>query len=233
MCENSKNLSGESSSSFTVLIFSKTAGFRHKSIPAGISAVTSLGEQWGFDVEATEDAAVFTTDSLARYRAVIFLNTTGDILEPEQQAAFESYIRNGGGFAGIHSATDTEYDWAWYGELAGAYFKDHPAIQTATTRIVDSTHVSTGHLPLEWSRNDEWYNFRADPAPNVNVLIDLDESTYSGGSMGASHPVSWYHGYDGGRAWYTAMGHTIESFEEPLFRRHLLCGIMWAAGNAL
>lgn len=233
MCQNSKSLHEEESSSFAVLIFSKTAGFRHQSIPVGIAAITSLGEQQGFEVEATEDAAVFTADSLAKYRVVIFLNTTGNILDTRQQAAFEGYIRNGGGFVGIHSATDTEYDWEWYGGLVGAYFRDHPAIQSATTKIVDSTHLSTGHLPLKWIRNDEWYNFRADPTPDVNVLIGLDESTYSGGGMGASHPVSWYHEYDGGRAWYTAMGHTIESYEEALFQRHLLGGILWAAGRTL
>ncbi len=211
-----------------ILIFTKTAGFRHESIPDGIAAIRSLGNQHHFQVEATEDAAVFTDNDLAAYQAVVFLNTTGDVLNPEQQAAFERFIQKGRGFVGIHSATDTEYDWPWYGRLVGTYFKNHPAVQPATLKVVDSTHLSTRQLPSEWIRNDEWYNFRHDPSPQVKVLIQIDETTYSGGNRGESHPISWYHEYDGGRAWYTAMGHTRETYREPLFLSHIGGGICWA-----
>jgi type 1 glutamine amidotransferase len=215
---------------FTILVFAKTAGFRHDSIPAGVAAIQALGNKHNFHVHANEEAIVFSDNHLARYRCVVFLNTTGDILDSNAQAAFERFIRRGGGFVGIHAAADTEYAWPWYGKLMGAYFDSHPAIQTANLKVVDATHASTKHLPPTWRRRDEWYNFRADPSANVNVLIQIDESTYSGGKMGASHPISWYHRYDGGRAWYTALGHTSESYQEELFLRHLLGGIRWAAG---
>jgi len=224
--------SAEQAAEFAVLVFSKTAGYRHASIPAGIAAIQILGAQERFRVDASEDASVFTDENLRRYRAVIFLNTTGDVLVSNQEAAFERFIRSGGGFVGVHSATDTEYEWPWYGRLVGAYFQKHPAIQPATLTVVDARHASTRHLPAEWARTDEWYNFRRDPSPEVNVVLRIDEATYSGGTMGASHPMAWYHEYDGGRAWYTALGHTQESYEEPLFLRHLLGGIAWAAGAA-
>jgi uncharacterized protein len=214
---------------FAVLVFTKTAGFRHESIPAGIASIGALGRDQGFAVVNTEDAAVFTDENLANYRVIIFLNTSGDILNADQQAAFERFVRKGGGFVGIHSATDTEYDWPWYGNLVGAYFQSHPSIQRATARVVDSSHPSTRSLPQDWQRTDEWYNFRDDPSARITVLLTIDEKTYSGGTMGDRHPLSWYHEYDGGRAWYTAMGHTIESYSEPLFLAHILGGIMWAA----
>ena len=216
---------------FSVLVFSKTAGFRHDSIPAGIAVIRTLGQQNNFSVEDTEDASAFADEKLARYRVVVFLNTTGDVLDAGQQAAFERFIRSGGGFVGIHAATDTEYDWPWYGGLVGTYFRKHPVIQSATLNVVDPSHESTRHLPIKWKRTDEWYNFTRDLDADVTVLIRIDESSYRGGTMGADHPISWYHTYDGGRAWYTALGHTIESYSEPLFLQHLLGGINWAAGG--
>jgi type 1 glutamine amidotransferase len=216
---------------FSVLVFSKTGGFRHDSIDEGIAAIDALGAAHQFQVDTTEDAAMFTDTQLASYQAVIFLNTTGEILDDGQQAAFERFIRAGGGFVGIHSATDTEYDWFWYHELVGAYFNSHPAIQPAAIDVVDRQHPSTRGLPLRWERTDEWYNFRSAPGTDVTVLATLDETSYSGGAMGASHPIVWYHTYDGGRAWYTALGHTAESYAEPLFLDHLLGGIRWAAGE--
>jgi type 1 glutamine amidotransferase len=216
---------------FAVLVFSKTAGYRHDSIGPGIAAVKALGEQDGFRVDATEDAAAFTDEGLARYRVVAFLSTSGDVLDAGQQAAFERFIRHGGGFVGVHSATDTEYDWPWYGRLVGAYFKNHPRIQPATLRAVDPAHPSTAHLPPEWKRRDEWYNFREDPAPGRTLLV-IDEKSYSGGTMGLRHPLAWCQEFDGGRAWYTALGHTEETYSEPLFLQHLLGGIRWAAGVA-
>ena len=162
----------------------------------------------------------------------MFLSTTGDILDDRQKAAFERYIGSGGGFVGIHSASDTEYQWAWYGRLVGAYFASHPEIQRATVRIEDPSHPSTKGLPASWERTDEWYNFRNNPRGTVHVLATLDEATYSGGKMGADHPIAWCQAIDGGRSWYTAMGHTTETFSEPLYRLHLLGGIESAAGVA-
>ncbi len=217
---------------FRVLIFSRTTGYRHDSIPDGIAAIQELGAAHGFQVTATENPAYFRPDSLAQFAVVIFLNTSGDVLDTLQQEAFRAYIQNGGGFVGIHAASDTEYDWPWYGNLVGVYFKNHPPIQEAVVRVMDRTHPSTQELPEAWTRTDEWYNFRENPrAKGVQVLAVLDEATYEGGEMGEDHPISWYHLYDGGRAWYTAMGHTKESYAEPLFRQHLLGGILWAAGR--
>lgn len=220
-----------STEAFRVLVFSKTAGYRHDSIPDGLAAIRALGTSNGFEVEATEDSTVFERDDLGDYAVVIFLNTSGDVLGDAGQAGLEAFVRAGGGFVGIHAASDTEYDWSWYGGLVGAYFAQHPDQQEAVVVVADSTHGSTAHLPRQWTRFDEWYDFRAAPQ-NVHVLARLDESTYTGGTMGDDHPIAWYHDYDGGRAWYTAMGHTAESFADPLFTQHLLGGILWAAGRS-
>jgi type 1 glutamine amidotransferase len=213
-----------------VLVFSKTAGFRHSSIPNGIAAIQQLGSANGFTVVATEDASQFTTANLAQFQAVIWLSTTGDVLNATQQTAFQSYIAAGGGYVGIHAAADTEYDWAWYGGLVGAYFASHPAIQTAQVRVEDSANPSTSHLPTNWSRSDEWYNYRTNPRPNVRVLMNLNESSYSGGTMG-DHPITWCQAYGGGRAWYTGLGHTEQSYTDSNFTRMLLGGIQIAAGS--
>ena len=217
---------------FAVLVFSKTAGFRHDSIAAAIAAVRTIGDEHGFSVDATEDAGRFTPATLARYKVIIFLLTTGDILDAAQKAAFEQYVRGGGGFVGIHSASDTEHHWPWYGRLVGTWFANHPKVQHATVDIEDRDHPSTKGLPRNWQRLDEWYNFAANPRGSVHVLATLDEATYSGGMMGQDHPIVWCHNVDRGRSWYTAMGHTKQSYGEPLFRQHLLGGIESAAGNA-
>ncbi len=214
---------------YSVLVFSKTAGYRHASIPNGIAAIQQLGAKHGFRVSATEDSTQFTTANLANYKAVIFLSTTGTILDANQKAAFESYIRNGGGFVGVHAATDTEYDWPFYGKLVGAYFLSHPKVQPARVQITDHKHPSTASLPETLNRTDEWYNFRANPRGAVHVLAVLDESSYTGGTMG-DHPIAWCHDFEGGRAWYTEMGHTEASYSEPEFLTHLLGGIQTAAG---
>ncbi|MDP9075992.1 MAG: ThuA domain-containing protein [Bacteroidota bacterium] len=214
-----------------VLIFSKTAGFHHNSIAVGIPAIIKLGQENNFDADTTTDGAKFTFDNLKQYAAVIFLSTTGDVLNDTQQAAFEKYIRNGGGFVGVHSATDTEYDWPWYGNLVGAYFKIHPAQQFAVLHVVDRNFIATKHLPADWRRFDEWYNFKW-IAPNLHVLIKIDEKTYTGGLNGDNHPMAWYHDYDGGRAFYTELGHTDESYADSLYLKHLLGGIEYAMGNA-
>ena len=217
---------------FKVLVFSKTAGFRHSSIDEGIAAIQQLGTDNGFIVDATEDASLFTAENLAQYDAVIFLSTTGDVLNADQQAAFEQYIQSGGGFVGIHAASDTEYGWPWYGELVGAYFDSHPpGTPTATIEVADKIHPSTSFLPDYWVRTDEWYNYQSNPRGNVHVLMTLDESTYDGGNMGYDHPIAWLHSYDGGRAWYTGGGHTEGSYSEPEFMQHILGGIFYASGD--
>ncbi|MBK5233875.1 MAG: ThuA domain-containing protein [Thermoleophilia bacterium] len=216
------------------LVFSKTAGFRHTSIEPGVSALKELGAENGFKVDATEDAAAFTSKNLSRYDAVVFLSTTGDVLDEAQQQAFEGYIHDGGGYAGIHAAADTEYDWPFYGKLVGAYFLSHPLfpkwLQDARVDVVDRTHPSTRHLPFKWTKFDELYDYRVNPRGKVHVLMTLDERTYDGGKTGADHPIAWCRNFAGGRSWYTGLGHTDESYSDPLFLKHVLGGIQWAAG---
>src|SRR3954468_24677245 len=217
-----------------VLVFSKTAGYRHSSIGVGLAAIRKLGQENAFSVDATEDATAFSSKNLARYRAVVFLNTTGDVLDAAQQDDFERFIQAGGGYVGIHSATDTEYDWPWYGRLAGAWFNGHPGnpnVRKGTYHILDKTHASTIGFPDSVVREDEFYNFKSID-PTIRVLIEIDEKSYEGGTNGVHHPMSWYHEYDGGRAWYTNMGHTEATFSEPLFLRHLLGGLRYAIGTA-
>ncbi|MGH7630339.1 MAG: ThuA domain-containing protein [Gemmatimonadales bacterium] len=214
---------------FGVLVFTRNTGYTHQSIPAAVAAVHVLGASHGFAVEATEDPNVFADSALSRFRSVVFLNTTGDVLDDRQQAAFERYIAAGGGFVGVHSASDTEADWPWYQGLVGARVAGHPAIQPATINVSGVTHPSTTALPRPWRRTDEWYNYVALPR-DVTVLASVDETSYSGGSHGVAHPVTWTHTYRGGRAWYTAMGHTTCSYAERPFLDHLLGGILWAAG---
>ncbi|MEV1249915.1 ThuA domain-containing protein [Nonomuraea sp. NPDC049750] len=213
---------------FKVLVFSKTAAFRHDSIPNGIQAIRDLGAANDFAVDATEDANAFTTANLAQYKAVVFLSTTGDVLNDNQQAAFQTYVDGGGGYLGVHSAADTEYNWPYYGQLMGAWFNNHPAIQQATVRTEDRANAATAHLGATWSRTDEWYNYRTNPRPNVRVLQSLDEGSYSGGNMG-DHPITWCHPQSSGRAFYTGLGHTKESYADPNFRTLLLGGIRYAA----
>lgn len=213
-----------------VLVFSRTMGFRHLSIPDGIGAIRELGTgRWC--VDATEDPAVFTAENLRRYRAVVFLSTTGNVLDDAQQKAFEDYFRAGNGWVGIHAAADTEYEWPWYGKLVGAWFKGHPRNQQATVNVEDRTHRSTAMLPAEWKRLDEWYSFRSNPRSDVHVLASLDEKSYDPEKVPmGDHPIAWCHEFDGGRAWYTALGHTKESYSEKLFLEHVREGIEWAAG---
>ncbi|MEM9822471.1 MAG: ThuA domain-containing protein [Bacteroidota bacterium] len=215
-----------------VLVFSKTAGFRHASIEAGKTALLQLGRDHHFQVDTTEDASFFTEPILKQYAAVVFLNTTGDVLDYPQQADFERFIQAGGGYVGIHSATDTEYDWAWYNKLAGAYFNGHPRIQEATLQCVNHHHPATEALDSTWQKTEEWYNFR-NMNPDINVLLTIDEQSYEGGNHGTKdHPMSWYHDYDGGRAFYTGIGHLSETFQDSTFLKHLLGGIQYAMGEA-
>ncbi|WP_455360468.1 ThuA domain-containing protein [Streptomyces sp. SYSU K21746] len=215
-----------------VLVFSKTAGFRHDSIPAGVAALKELGAQRGLTVDATEEAGQFTAENLARYDAVVFLSTTGDVLNTGQQTAFEKYVADGGGYMGVHAAADTEYDWKFYGGLVGAYFASHPHIQPATVRVEDHDHPATAHLDTTWQRTDEWYDYRTNPRGQARVLATLDETSYTGGTMKGDHPIAWCQPYEGGRSFYTGGGHTKESYAEPAFRQHLLGGLLYATGIA-
>ncbi|MFF3323610.1 ThuA domain-containing protein [Streptomyces sp. NPDC002889] len=214
-----------------VLVFSRTAGFRHDSIASGVAALKELGATSNITVDATEEAGQFTTSNLARYDAVVFLSTTGDVLNADQQKAFENYVATGGGYMGVHAAADTEYDWSFYGGLVGAYFQSHPHIQPATVRVEDHTHPATAHLDEAWERTDEWYNYRTNPRSQARVLATLDETTYQGGTMKGDHPIAWCQTYEGGRAFYTGGGHTKESYAEPAFRQHLLGGLRYTAGQ--
>lgn len=219
-----------------VLVFSRTLSYRHDSIGPGINAIRQLGADNAFSVDASEDGATFTDATLGDYDVVIFLNTTADVLDDEQQGAFQRYVQGGGGWVGIHSASDTEYDWPWYGQLLGndAWFRIHPVIQPAFVEVEQAAHPSTAHLQPRFGLMDEWYNFRANPRSAVTVLLRLDESSYTAGegAMGNDHPISWCHEFDGGRAWYTAIGHRTELYSDPLYTQHLLGGIRWAAGVA-
>ena len=220
-----------------VLVFTKTTGYHHESIVAGITAIEKLGNQQHFQVDTTTNANWFTEDSLQKYAAVVFLSTTGDVLDHYQEAEFERYIQAGGGFMGIHAAADCEYDWGWYGRLVGGYFTSHPGItdsfkniQPGVLNIVDGQHISTKHLSKQWNRTDEFYSFKK-LNKEVKVLITVDEKSYQGGKNGEYHPMAWYHEYDGGRAFYTNLGHTKESFSEAAYLTHILGGIQYAIGD--
>ncbi len=222
--------SNKRSSTPKLLIFSKTAGYHHESIPTGIKAIQALGAKNGFEVDTTTDATKFTEDTLKKFAALVFLSSTGELLTGNQEIALERYIQSGGGFVGIHAATDAEYDWNWYVSMIGASFLSHPAQQVATLVINDKTHPSTDSLPATWSRKDEWYNFR-NLSKDIKVLISIDEKSYEGGKNGDSHPMSWYHNFDGGRVFYTELGHTEESYADPLYLNHILGGIKYAMGD--
>lgn len=220
---------------FSVLVFSKVNGYYHDSIPAGQQAITELGEEHGFDVTVSDDAGIFTDAGLAPFDAVVFNNTNsrdGAILDAAQRAAFERYIRQGGGYAGIHSASGTEYDWPWYGQLMGAFFDKHPAIQPLKVEVDDRVHPSTRDLPRIWDRTEEPYDFRTNPRGTVHVLASYDTRSYTGHTMGADHPIAWCQNFEGGRSWYTGLGHDAATYSDENFRQHILGGIEWAAGKA-
>lgn len=218
-------------SSPRVLLFTETRGYRHDAIADALDALDELAATAGIQTDRADDSiGVFTDASLSAYDAVVWVLTSGDVLTTEEQVAFERYIRSGGGYAGIHAASDTEYNWPWYGALVGAYFARHPEIQSATQIVEDGSHASTIHLGASWTRTDEWYDYSTNPRAQVNVLMRLDEGSYSGGGMGVDHPSAWFHDYDGGRSWYTGGGHTKASYSETDFRDHLLGGLRYAAG---
>ncbi len=213
-----------------VLVFTKTAGFHHSSIPNGVEAIMKLGAQNNFQVDTTSDASMITEDTLKHYAALVFLHTTGELLNAQEQSDLERYIQAGGGFAGIHAAADAEYDWHWYGRLVGGYFNGHPEQQEAVLHVVDKDTTMTGNIPTTWKRKDEWYNYK-NLDSDLHVLVTIDENSYKGGTNGANHPMAWYHNFDGGRSWYTELGHTEESFSDPAYLSHILAGIKYAIGD--
>ncbi|GGZ31989.1 ThuA domain-containing protein [Streptomyces poonensis] len=208
-----------------ILVYTRTTAYRHDSIPAGVAALRTLG----FDVDATEDPAALEAP-LDPYTAVVFLSTSGEVLTETGRAGLRAYVEEGGGFAGVHAAACTEYDWPYYGELLGARFARHPAYQPGKAVIEDRDHPATRHLPAVWEFTDEWYDFRDSPRGAVHVLATADESSYDGGGMGADHPLVWCREQGAGRVFYTALGHACEAYEDPDFRAHLRGGIRWAAG---
>lgn len=207
-----------------MLVFSRTMGYRHESIPAGVEAMRQLSDG---PVEATEDPAAL--EDLSGFAAVVFMNTNGEVLTDAGRASLEAYVRGGGGFLGVHSAAATEYDWPFYRELVGAWFDWHPELQPATITVSDPDHPATAHLPRSWRWTDEWYEFRS--RPDAHVLLRVDESTYEGGRAGADHPLAWCHERLGGRSFYTSLGHTPEAYAEPLFREHLAQALRWVTGS--
>ena len=212
-----------------ILVFTKTAGYYHESIPTGAAAIMKLGKENNFLVDSTPNANVFVEDSLKNYSAVVFLSTTMNVLNSDQQVAIQRFIQAGGGFVGIHAAADTEYDWPWYNQLLGAYFASHPRQQKAFIDVKDKNHIASSFLPDRWERFDEWYSYKS-IMPDIKVLATLDETTYEGGINGDYHPIVWYHEFDGGRSFYTGLGHTKESYSEPLFLQQILGGIKYAIG---
>ncbi len=223
---------------FKILLFTKTDGFHHESINEGVTAIKQLAIRNTFSVDWQENASVFTDKGLEKYQAVIFLNTTGNILNEEQQAAFEKFIKSGKGFVGIHSASDTEYDWAWYTKMVGMMFKIHPQQQTAYLKVEDSNFPGMERFPKKLLWTDEWYDFSERKADDLKILVSVDEKSYNpyakwgdkeSKGMGAMHPISWYHNYDGGRAFYTALGHIPAIYSDQTFLDHVYGGIYWAA----
>ena len=214
-----------------VLVFSKTNGYYHSSIPHGIAAIQKLGKENNFMVDTTTNATVFNDTILKKYATVVFLNTSGNVLDYKQEAAFERYIQSGGGFVGVHAASGTEYSWKWYGRLLGAYFEGHPEVQEADFIVNNRHFIATDFFEGKiWKHTDEIYNLK-EVRPGINVLISVDERSYNGGKMGEQHPVSWYQEFDGGRAFYTALGHTAQSYSDSKFLQHLLGGIQYAIGE--
>ena len=222
--------SSKRSSKPTILVFYKTGGYYHESIPTGVKAIQELGAKNGFDVDTSTNANKFAEDSLKKYAALVFLSSTGEILTGNQEIAMERYMQAGGGFVGIHAAADAEYDWNWYVKMIGASFKSHPEQQEARLVINDKNHPSTDSLPATWTRKDEWYNFK-NLNSDVKVLISIDEKSYKGGENGDKHPMAWYHSFDGGRVFYTELGHTNESYSDPMYLKHILGGIQYAIGD--
>jgi uncharacterized protein len=208
-----------------LLLFTRTTDYRHDSIPAGVAMVEALGRDDGFDVDVYEEPTAFEQPTLQRYDFVVWLSTSGTILTEPQRYAFEHWLKAGGAFAGIHSASASEYDWPAFEAIIGTRFENHPELQRATILVEDRDHPSTTHLEPTWQWDDEWYNFRANPRGRVRVLATVDEATYDGGEMGRDHPIAWCGRYGDGRTWYTSLGHSIAAYRHPTFIEHVRGGI--------
>ncbi len=223
---------------FKVLLFTKTAGFHHESINEGVTAMRQMAKFHHFALDWHEDASVFTDQRLQQYQAIIFMNTTGDILNTEQEGAMMRFIQSGKGFVGIHSASDTEYDWDWYTNMIGHMFHIHPVIQTGELLVLDRKFPGVERMPDRFLWTEEWYEFDVSRNKGLNYILAVDEKSYDpnvrwgekvGKGMGKFHPIAWYHNYDGGRAFYTALGHMGSTYDDALFQEHVYGGIYWAA----
>ena len=214
--------------SFSVLVISETKDWVHDSIESGIDMIKNIGDKNNFNVYHSDNSKVITSENLKEFNSIIFLNTTGDILSKNEQNVMEQFIKSGKGYVGVHSASDTEYEWQWYGDLVGAYFRNHSDVVDGKIFTVDNTHKITEHLNAEWNIEDEWYNFDY-ISDNINVLLKLDETSYEGGEHPDYHPITWYQKYDGGRSFYTALGHTTEVFKDERFIKLLEKGILYAS----
>ena len=216
--------------SFSILVLTETEEYVHESIRSGLTLIEDIGNKNNFNVFHSDDSSVITYDNLKNINSIVFLNTTGDILSSKEQRVMEEFIRSGKGFVGVHSAADTEYDWNWYGNLVGAYFRSHPDVMSA--RILTVDNEITDHLDSEWNIEDEWYNFNYTNR-DIKILLNLDESSYEGGDHPDYHPITWYHEYDGGRSFYTGLGHTNEVYQDKRFITLLEKGILYVSNNDL
>ncbi|MFP5039504.1 ThuA domain-containing protein [Parasediminibacterium sp. JCM 36343] len=211
-----------------ILACTKTNGFRHKAMPAATAALTAMAKENNWEITFTEDSLAFSNyKALKKYNAILFVFATGKIFGEAEEQAFQKYMEKGGAFVSIHTGTDVEKNWPWYMGMVGAAFKNHPKQQNATYLVVDSTHPSTKYLPREWQHFDEIYNFAAPLPANFHVLMEVKESSYSGGTMG-KHPIAWYGQVKKARVFQTALGHTDECYTDKYFLQHLLGGIKWA-----
>lgn len=225
-------MSSMNAQEISILVFSKTVGYRHKSIETGKKTIEKIAQEKDWKVTFSEDASIFNAKDLSKFDVLFFLNTVGDILNDKQQEVMKKFLSNGKGFVGVHAASDTEKKWDWYGEMVGAVFKGHPKPQKAKLHINKSFgHAAVKHLHKEEEFFDEWYNFKEPVASHVNVLATLDESSYTGKRMGMKHPITWYHHYDGARVFYTGLGHTKKAFSDERFIKQIAAGIEWASGK--
>ena len=221
--------------SLNVLVFSKTEGYRHDNIKIGVAGFRTLAAKKSWKMTTTEDASYFNNKFLSKVDVVIFFNTTGDVLNSSQEIALEAFIKNGGGFLGIHAAADTEYDWPFYQELIAAHFASHPRTQHARLIVHQETnHPAIGHLGNEWLLRDEWYFFKEPLKSHATLLMEVDDSSLSGKiPLIQVHPIAWAHEKFGGRAMYTGIGHTAEQFSDPVYLEHITRSIEWVGENAV
>lgn len=219
-----------------ILIYTRNGeGYVHENIGASVAALEKICTEEGYATEVSEVPGVFTPENLERFDAIIFTNTNNEGFDTDgQREAFQEYIRKGGGFMAIHSASGSEREWPWYWALVGGKFLRHPAYQEFDVLVTDTTHLSTSHLPRRWRVSDECY-FSNQLNPDIHVLLSVDLTTiedegkleYPGETFGQQFPLCWCHTFDGGREWYTALGHDSAFYSDPLFVEHLRGGLLW------